>query len=380
MSQPPRRPQTDFNPERFELLQRACFLTDSSAIAAFEQWNTYNNWDDHFNLDEYRLFPQLYRNLSALGFDHPLMAKFKGIARKAWYNNNLFFHSFAPTVKELRDAKIPVLILAGGAFALRYYNDFQLAHTTGFGILVHPGDARATFQHLTRAGWRPQPNLAAAVLDAYFNARYYHILQHQNGERIFLQWQLLPACPSENSDAPFWERAQEITLDGVPALVLDPTDQLLHTCLGGTLPGGSPRPQRSSDVLLFLNAVSSEIDWDQFLARVQANHVVLPVREILRPLASKFKIPIPAPVLEKLAALPVSSDEQKNRTLWDAVTPTERVQQLWRIYARRSCNKTALALAAGFPTFLQHWWGLETLGQVPTRALSAFRWQRFKRK
>lgn len=374
--QPPTRPQSDFDPQRFELLLRACFLTDQNAVVAFEQWNAHNNWDDHFNSDEYRLLPQLYRNLSALGLNHPLMAKFKGIARKAWYNNNLFFHRFAPTLQELRDAKIPVLVLAGGAFALCYRNDHVLAHTLNFGILVHPADARAAFLHLTRAGWRPQSNLAGNALDAYFSARYYHVLQHQNGERMFLQWQLLPACPTENADAPFWDRARETTLDGVPALVLDPTDQLLHTCLVGMLPGGSPRPQRSSDVLLLLNAAGGEINWDEFLARIQTNHVVLPVREILPPLAKKFQAPIPAPILDKLSALPVSSDEQKNRTLWDAVTPNERVNQLWRIHVRRSCNKNTLTLAASFPTFLQHWWGLESLAQVPPRALSAFRRQR----
>ncbi|MCC7164296.1 MAG: nucleotidyltransferase family protein [Anaerolineae bacterium] len=380
MTQSPPLTQTAFNPGRFDLLLQACFLTDSRAIASFEQWNAKNNWDLHFNTDEYRLFPQLYRNLAALGLEHPLLAKFKGIARKAWYDNNLFFHRFAPTLRELCDATIPVLVLAGGAFALRYFKDHVLAHTLGFGVLVPPQNARAAFEQLARAGWGPQPNVSASALDASFSARYFHVLQRQNGDRMFLQWQLLPACPAEHADAPFWERAQETVMDNVPAHILGPTDQLLHTCALGSFPGGSSRWQRSADAMLLLNAAGAEIEWDAFLARIQTHRAVLPAREILLPLAAQFKTPIPAPILEKLESLPISSDEQKNRTLWDAVTPNERVNQLWRIYARRTCNKNALALAAGFPTFLQGWWGLDSLGQVPSRAHSAFRRQQVTKK
>lgn len=369
MSQPSRRPQTDFDPQRFELLLQACFLRGPNAVAAFEQWNSYNDWDDGFNTDEFRLFPQLYRNLVAQNFDHPLMAKFRGIARKAWYNNNLLFHRLASTLKELRDGGIPILVLGGAAFALRDYKDHVLSPSPGVGLFIHPHDARATFATLRQGGWQSRPDLPANDIDAFFATRYFTYWQHPNGDRLFLQWQLLPDCPTKTNDSTFWERAQEISVDGVPALVLDPTDQLLLSCSLGSLPLGAPRPQRSSDVLLLLSAASEEINWDQFLAHLQTQHIVFPAREILPPLAATFNTLIPASVIEKLVALPISSDEQKSRILWDAVTPNERAQQLWRIYERRSCNSNA----ASFPSFLQHWWGLDSIVQLPRHALSSAR-------
>lgn len=130
-------PQTQFNAARYQLLQRASFWQGDDARANLRAWNAQISWDDHLNADEYRLLPQLARDLSARKIEHAWLGKFRGIARKAWVTNQLFFRALAPTLKKMRDAKIEPLLLYGGAFALRYDVEYPLAYNAAdCGILV----------------------------------------------------------------------------------------------------------------------------------------------------------------------------------------------------------------------------------------------------
>lgn len=363
--------QTRFDAARFKHLLRASFCTGSAALEHFSAWNAQINWDDHLNTEEYRLLPQLQRNLSAQGFRHERLGKFKGIGRKAWYNNNLFFHRLAPGIREFRNAGIETILLYGGALALQYDNEYVLDYGADCGILVRGREMHNAFRLLERAGWSAIPAISERALEAYGNARYAHTFQNQNRDRVVLQWQLIPHCNQRDTDAEFWERAQEIKMNDVPARVLHPTDQLLHTCVPGPGARGGSRWQRMSDAMLLLRAASPEMEWEAFVARTRAQRVVVPVREVLTSLAQEFPARIPAPALEKIEKMPVSRDEVPAQRLWNATTPRERAAQLWHLAARRSCKATAFERAAAFPEFLQSWWGLESVADVPKRSVMA---------
>ena len=364
--------QTQFNRTRYQLLQRASFLQSDAAREHFLKWNAQIDWDAHLNTDEYRLLPQLVRNLSAQNFDHALFGKFRGIARKAWVTNNLFFRELAPTLRILREANIETLVLYGGAFALRYDSEFPLAYNAAdCGILVREQQARDAYQLLARNGWKPTPEISERVLDKYFTARFFHAFQNARGEQIILQWQLIPHCNSVDADAEFWRDAQKTKMSDVSVLTLNPTAQLVHTALFGAHARGATPMQRASDVMLLLNACANEIEWEKFFALLTAHRVVLPIRETLE-YAAHMRNETAFVPYEKINALPIAPQEKNERALWNATTKWERGEKIWRVAARRHCNANGLQIAFTFPKFLANWWGLENELQLVSRAVSAF--------
>jgi hypothetical protein len=96
------------------------------------------------------------------------------------------------------------------------------------------------------------------------------------------------------------------------------------------------------------------------------------VREILTT-AQPFGSYVPERVLAQFNTVPISAAEQADRVLWDAPTRVDRVKKLWRIGARRACQPNAVRGAFAFPTFLQHWWGLDSVAELAPRAMSAVR-------
>ncbi len=365
-------PQTQFNPTRYALLQRASFLQGDVARENFLAWNAQIDWNAHLNTDEYRLLPQLVRSLSAQNFEHAWSGKFRGIARKAWVTNNLLFRELAPTLKILRDANIGTLVLYGGAFARRYDSEYVMSYgASDCGILVREQQARDAYQFLARNGWKPTPEISERVLAKYLTARFSHAFQNARGEQIILQWQLIPHCNAVEADAEFWGRAEEIELHDVRVLTLNPTAQLVHTALFGAQARGATPMQRASDAMLLLNAARNEIEWETVFALAQTRRVVLPIRETLEYAMRELNAPISSDVLAKIKLLPISAQEKSERALWNATTKRERAEKMWRIAARRSCNANAWQRAFAFPQFLQHWWGLDGAAQLPQRAFAA---------
>lgn len=368
-------PQTQFNPARFHLLRQASFGAGASALEAFRAWEAQIDWREHVNTSEFHLLPCLYRNLSAQGITHPRLATFKGIARKAWYHNNLYFHRLTPTIQALHEASVKTLLLYGGAFALRYDRQYVLEYGGDCAILVPNSLALCAFETLARLGWQPLPVIPPRALPDYLQARFFHAFQNAEGERLTLQWQLLPHCPRDDADAPFWERACETTMGSVPVLTLEPTDQLLHTCVFGQSPRGASSWRRVTEAQLLLCAASAEINWDAFLTRVSGSGLVLPVRQVFAALDASVSARVPSAVLAKIAALSVSAYERRAPYWWNPETPRARVARVWQLAARRACQQRSIARALAFPRFLAHWWGLENVTHLVPRAFTALRWQ-----
>ena len=279
---------------------------------------------------------------------HPLFGKFRGIARKAWYNNNLFFHELAPTLGELRTGGIEMLVLYGGAMALKYDSEYVLSHGGTFTLLLRAGSAQRVYSTLVKGGWEPTPQISERALDRYLFARYFTAFQNKQGGHLVLQWQLLPHCTAQDTDGGFWRDAQAVEMDGVPLLAPDPTAQLLSACLYGNSARGSGHWQRVAETLLFLRAAATQVVWERLVLLAKEQRVILPVREILIA-AQSFAPSIPASVINTLNALPISPTEAGDLVIWNAGTRQER---------RKNCG----ASRRGVP-----------VRQVPCSRHSAFR-------
>ena len=138
-----------------EILLRAALLQGESALAAWQQWTSAADID-RLRPGSYRLLPLLYRNLSALGVDDPLMSKLKGIYRQTWYKNQLLLGQLAGLVRTFHQADIPTLLLGGAALSILHYHDLGARPVFKCALLVPAGQALQAVNLLARLGWRPQ--------------------------------------------------------------------------------------------------------------------------------------------------------------------------------------------------------------------------------
>ena len=67
---------------------RAAILPGQSGLEAWDKWVACADID-HLDLGSFRLIPLLYRNLRRLGVEHELLGRFRGIHRRAWYENQM---------------------------------------------------------------------------------------------------------------------------------------------------------------------------------------------------------------------------------------------------------------------------------------------------
>src|SRR5947207_6928619 len=103
----PRRP----SPADLEqLLLRAALLDGDAALDA---WESARALPRHIDDAPYRVLPQLYRNLSALGVEDPEMVRLKGVYRHCWTSNQTRLAAAQRALDALRGARLEALPLVG---------------------------------------------------------------------------------------------------------------------------------------------------------------------------------------------------------------------------------------------------------------------------
>jgi hypothetical protein len=100
------------------LLLEAALLPGERALAAYRRWRAVVDLDD-IDPGSYRLLPLLAHNLA--GAADAGLGRARGVLRHTWSRNLTLLASAAGIVTALEDAGIPVMILKGGALAVRCY-------------------------------------------------------------------------------------------------------------------------------------------------------------------------------------------------------------------------------------------------------------------
>jgi hypothetical protein len=107
-----------------------------------------------------------------------------------------------------------------------------------------------------------------------------------------------------------WQRAREVNVAGIDALILSPEDSLLHLCLhlfkhryGGWLAS-------ACDIAELTHLHEGKLDWEAFLSWVFKFRLYLPVRYSLRRAVQLFHPPVPSFVLSELGSYSPGRVEQ----------------------------------------------------------------------
>lgn len=364
---------------------RACISPGPEAVDAFLKWKSlaYINCSDP---GSYRLFPLLYRNLLSHGVDDPLMNIFSWVYIKTRENNGVLYGRLSKLIAELNRLGMPVILHKGVALALLYYPDYGLRPMmdadmlvpmnrvreaigiiTGLGWMssITPLKGFSDMKLLSRFGWTPRERTPGDFSDEYFSVRHGQDFTNPDVFTIDLHWHLLHGYNPPDADAKFWTGARNISVEGFPALALDPADQLLQVCSHGVVWNSVPPIRWVADAAAIVNKEGEGLDWERLIAATRKHGKVLPVREALRYLNRFIESHVPQIILQKLDAVPVSKEahfEYRVRTNAPGVLDGfVELRFLWGAYSKENSGKNVISKITGFPKFLEHVFGMDSV-------------------
>lgn len=368
-----------------ELLLRASLLSGGDCRAAFAEWKTMANLD-RVDPGSYRLFPLLYKNLTANDIDDPFLNIFKWVYDVTLENNGKRFAALSRLLVKLDELGMEAALLKGSALAVEYYGDYGLRPMLDADILVPTRRAREAVEILTglgwsssitplkgfgdmdalsRLGWKPEVRKLSEYSDEYFTVRHGHDLVNQDEFTIDLHWHVLHGYNTPDADAPFWEAARRVTVEGAPVFVLDPADQLLQVCAHGMRWDPTPPVRWVADAAVILKKEGEGLDWGRLAAAARRHGVVLPVREALRYLKSYPGVAVSEDALRELDAIPAGRAERFEygvRTSPPGITDgLVELGFLWRSYGKGNIDSGFIRRLFGFPGFLTRVFGMGSI-------------------
>ncbi len=348
--------------EEQRLLLVAALADGDRARAAWRGWRARVDVDEEFGWASLRLMPLVYRNLAALGVADPLMARLKGVYRRAWYETHLLLRRTHPAVAALREAKIEVLLLKGAPLVLEYYRHHALRPLSDVDVCVHRADVHRALAVLEALGWRPARPLTQD------HVRFFHAVQcvHPDGGEIDLHWHVASETRSNDLDTAFWADTEPLEFEGVTVRQLAPTMLLLHIVVHGVRWNEETPIRWIPDALTVLGARGAAIDWERLLATARRGRLTYRLALGLDYLVRHFDAPVPAWVAEALARTRVSFPERLERSV--ILRDTDSLQahlagNQWSIITDLARQvhplRRPFAFAATYPHYLRYRLGLD---------------------
>ena len=357
---------------RGELVLQAALLKDQRAAAAWQPLRSQLDLN-RLTLDEHRLLPLLYRNLSSMGVRDERLVQLKGIYLHSWSRNVLILKVMARVLRQLQAAGIPTLALKGAALIATYYEDPGVRPMSDFDVLV-PVSARAlALDVLERDGWIEPDGRTKE-----YRLAYYHAIDLQGPEPFGcdLHWQLMHYLTlpgdAEHSADDFWFAAQEIEILGVPTQALCPADQVLHVCAHGARWDSGTTLCWVADAATVLAVSGERFDWARLVSQARRRRSVLVLRTALDSMAA-LGVDVPSGVRRQLAALPVGRREALSATPFVRRAQGPGARLSWmaldqlETYARLTANWRLRRTVTSFPSFLrnrlylEHSWQMSAL-------------------
>lgn len=358
---------------------RAAIMPDRAGRDAWDQWIAVADID-HLDIGSFRLIPLLYRNLKRLGVEHELMGRFRGIHRRAWYQNQTALHRLSGLLRSMHESGIPTLILKGAALAILYYKDIGLRPMTDIDVLVPVNKAPDAIGFLRQSGWKPVEALPGRITADYLSAiKACNLVRDQSDLQMDLHWHVFQECLEPDSDRDLWERSVSLICGGVETRALSPADQFLHIC-AHAMEWNAIAPMRwVADAMTVLSA-SPDLDWDHVLRQARKRRLVLILQTMLPYLRSLVDAAIPNPVISRLRDLPVTRLEHewmKIRTRGiSRLTVTDLFRVRYGLYKRSALHSRFHPAILGFPRYMQLAWGMDHWWQLPARGFHTI-WNRF---
>lgn len=355
---------------RQELLLHACLCPPERIAPYWREWRTSTDID---NLDDAsnRLLPLLFRQAEAARVQDPEMARLRGIYRYHWCRNQLLLGELRSVLAALHAASVEVLLLKGAALIDRYYKDPGLRPMSDLDLMVRPEQIKTSCATLERLGWTPKVLVDFEKVLAQRLIHAVDFVREKNGRKleVDLHWTPLHRATWPEAERPFWQHALHTEAGGIPCRLLDPTHQLLHTCLHGGLWNAMPPFRWVADAMWVLRVDAERIDWDRLLDEARMLNGFQILKATLAYLHERFEAPIPDQVMRRLARNCPSRFELLEYRLQTKRIGGARIDELllleWFNHSRAFPRGQLWRRLVTFPNYLRLAWKLAHWRQVP---------------
>ena len=228
-------------------------------------------------LESQRLLPLLYQNLIAFGVEEPIIAKYKGVYRRTWVDNQIAFQNLVPVFQSFQDADIATIILKGGAMIAGYYQNPGLRPIDEIELLIPTNRAPDAVSKLNALGWRCENGGSIeSNHDRYFSSKTAHRFSTQEGGNVKIHWRFSLVKGKGFIDADYWQHARETHITGEEVYIYHPTEQLMEVCIDGAWGRSEPKIQLLADAAVIVQQASSEIEWDRIIAYNKETTFIFP--------------------------------------------------------------------------------------------------------
>ncbi len=219
-----------------ELLLRTITGSGPEAIAAYRAWRPSIDFTGPIDGETAALLPQLHGALTRLGLDDPLLGVFKGIGRRAWYENQTLLAGIQPVLETLRRKGIDFVLVGEIPLAHAGYQSLYLRRIAGADIVVNPADASEAARLIKDDGWQ-----GGLLADEEVTYRHRRRFSGPAARVLTLRWRFIGAAATASADRFFWARTQPWNVLDASALRLSANAALVHLLLSDIpSPGAMP--------------------------------------------------------------------------------------------------------------------------------------------
>ena len=339
-------------------LLTALLAPPTAAAAAARQWLDTVDFDAIAE-GEMRLMPMLHDRLRALGIDHPLAGRIRGLYRRAWYVDQTMRRDLAALIATVARVSPDVVLLKGAALGLYAYADPAHRPFADFDILVPDAD---------------QERVIAALVAEQATPRFYAFhaftVRLTNGREVDVHRSPYHEAFGAALVAPLFGRLRRLAGPAsapspAPAAwsTLGDADQLLHTLVHGLKPNPIAPIRWLVDAVLLVRAAGETFDWDTLVAEAGRLDFVEPAIVGLREIA-RFE---PSPALSQALETLGRHTTPQALAAWSAasVTPVDGPVRIWERTRRNARGFARLTLMARF--YRRKDWRGESLPSIARR-------------
>jgi hypothetical protein len=355
----------NFNPsQEQQLLLQAALLQGEAAINSWQKWKTLVNIDD-VDQESYRLLPLLYRNLSAHNLTDPYIGRLKGVYRRTWVENQVWFQKIRSILGSFQETNIKIIMLKDPALNLHYYQDYGLRYINHLDFLINSKDVLIAIKLLQKLGWIAKEKIPNPTV----TFSHYIGFENESKQYLSLRWHLFADGFNQNLETEFWQSAILTQVSDFPVYLLSATDQLFYTCVFGGLTNSISPISRLADAAIAIQSYPSEINKNQLVTLAEKYRFILLLKMRMIQLQEILNPPISSAILPELENLSISKfeDQEYQLIIHEKNTALNRLKIRYFQYSR-IVNTDNFNLL-NFFSYLQYIWGLENLWQVPIQAM-----------
>lgn len=350
--------------QELQLLLQAALLQGEAAINSWQKWRTLVNIDD-VDQDSYRLLPLLYRNLSAHNVTDSYIGRLKGIYRRTWVENQVWFQQIRSILGSFQEADIKIMLLKDPALNLHYYQDYGLRYINHLDFLINSKDVLNAIKLLQELGWTPKEKIPNPTIPF----SHYIGFENESKQYLSLRWHLFADGFNENAETEFWQRAILTQVNDFPVYLLSATDQLFYTCVFGGLTNLISPISRLTDAAIIIQSYPSEIDQDRLLTLAEKYRFILQLKSRIIKLQEILNLPLSSSILPELKKLSISKFEDHEYQVITSQKNTALNRLKMRYFQYSRIVNTDNFNLFNFFSYLQYIWGLENLWQVPIQGM-----------